>query len=392
MLLDSERCPELRISNDPPLRVPRFRITLVGSAPVPRSAIPQFEICNSMPSISTKPLAALCRRVAVSLESGIDERRIWQREAERAGGRMRVEIGRIHAAVAAGQGISDGIRATGSYFPPLFRALAGLGEQTGKSPAVFRRLADHFEHRVTLRRDFLAGITWPAIQLTAAVLIVGFLIWILGMIAERRGPTPYDILGLGLQGGRGLVLYVAAIGTCILLGFGAYFVIRSGAVWTRGVQRLAFALPGIGTSLQTLALSRLAWSLGLSLEAGMDIRKAVPFSLRTTQLDYYARHAPDVVTAIDRGDDLFTALAGTGVLPDDFLDALQVGEQSGRMDEMMLRLADQYQERARAALKALTVLAGFAVWAFVALLIVLILVRLVSSYSNFLQDLSRPGG
>ena len=343
-----------------------------------------------MARIATKQLAALCRRLGLALESGIDERRVWQREADRAKGSARKAINQISQAVNSGEGAGEGMSQTGRFFPPLFHQLVQLGERTGKSAAVFRRLADHYEHRVKLRRIFLAGITWPLIQLTAAVVIVGCLIWVLGMIGKQTDGSPYDILGLGLQGDSGLLIYVTIVSCAVAVGFGAYFLLRSGAVWTRPVQLAVIYLPRVGPCVKTLCLSRLSWSLGLSLEAGMDVRRAVPFALQSAGSPYFSRHVPEVSAALQRGEDLFSALAPTGAFPDEFLDAIQVGEQSGRSDESMLRLADQYQDQAKSALATLAILAGFAVWAFVAMMIIAIIFSIVSSYTNMLMDLSKP--
>jgi type IV pilus assembly protein PilC len=342
-----------------------------------------------MARIGTKPLAALCRRVAIALESGIDERRIWQREAERASGQMQAAVGRIQQAVERGQSAGDGVGQTGSYFPRLFHELVQLGDRTGKSATVFRRLADHYDHRLQLRRAFLAGITWPLMQLIAAVVVVGFLIWILGAIADNVGDAPYDILGLGLQGNRGLLIYVTLVAVAGGMCVAGYYLLRSGAAWVGPVQQLVMRLPAIGNCVRTLALSRLAWTLGLSLEAGMDLRRALPLALQSTHNAYFTRHIPDVQASVNRGQEAFVALAQTGVFPNDFLDSLQVGEQSGRLEEAMLRLADQYQDRARAALATLTTLAGFAVWAFVALIIIAIIISIVSSYAGLIQDMAR---
>ncbi len=341
-----------------------------------------------MPRIGTRPLAALCRRVALALEAGIDERRIWQREAERARGRMRVAVSQIQGAVERGESSGEGVGQAGAYFPPLFHQLVQLGDQTGKSPTVFRRLADHYEHRLQLRRTFLAGITWPLVQLTAAIVMVGFLIWILGVIGRNMGDAPYDILGLGLRGNRGLLIYVSLIAVVGGLGVAAYYLLRSGMAWVGPVQRVVLRLPVIGSCLRTLALARLAWTLGLTLEAGMDLRRALPLALQSTHQVGFTQHIPEVAASVGRGEEAVVALARTDAFPPDFLDTVQVGEESGRLEEAMLRLADQYQERARDALATLTKLAGFAVWAVVALMIVAIIVNIVASYANFLQGLA----
>ena len=66
------------------------------------------------------------------------------------------------------------------------------GDQTGHVDAVLLRLAEHYEHLLTLRRIFLVGILWPAIQLVLAIFVIGLLIWVLGFVGT-------DILGWGMM-------------------------------------------------------------------------------------------------------------------------------------------------------------------------------------------------
>ena len=115
----------------------------------------------------------------------------------------------------------------------------------------------HYEAQLKRRRIFLAAITWPAIQLAAALFIVGSVIWILGMIGDRKT----DILGFGLVGNRGLALYVAFVcgaGVAVLLLIRA---LERGMMWIRPVERAVLKLPAVGPALETLALSRLARAL-----------------------------------------------------------------------------------------------------------------------------------
>ena len=122
----------------------------------------------------------------------------------------------------------------------------------------------------------------------------------------------------------------------------------------------------------------------------MDARHAVPFALRASGNHYFARHEPQVSASLGAGEEVYVALVRSGAFPADFLDALQVGEQSGRLDEAMLHLADDYQDRARVALVTLTTIAGFMIWGLVALMIIAILVNMVSGYANFIEDLANP--
>jgi type IV pilus assembly protein PilC len=335
--------------------------------------------------VSQRELAQLSRRLATALEAGLDVRKVWIREAERrVSPGLRRRLTTVAEAVALGRGISDGLAETGEFFPPLFRAMTHVGEQTGKSAEVFRQLADHYDHQLMLRRMFLAAIAWPMLQLTAAIVIIGLLIWILGML-----PTPVDILGFGLMGNSGLAIYLLFIGSIVLAFYLLFQAMQRGVMWTRPIQRLVLRTPWLGTCLQTLALSRMAWSLHVTLETGMDLREVMSLSLASTHNARYMDHTDEVISEIVRGNEVYEALEGTGVFPRDFLDAFEVGERSGRLPESMAHLSQQYQDQARRALATLTVLAGFGVWAAVAAVIIMMIFRLAFFYINTINDALR---
>lgn len=327
-------------------------------------------------------LANLCRRLATALESGVDARRVFAREATGgASGRMRRQLEQVSRAVAQGESLNDALALTGDYFPPLFLEMVLVGEQTGHTAEVFRHLAEHYEHQVKLRQTFLASITMPMIQLVAALGIVGLLIWVMGLIGGRdlRG-QPMDLLGFGLVGTRGLLIYLAGVAAVALVLWLIWQAMRRGMLWTRPLQYGILRVPVLGRALEVLALARLAWSLHLTFGTGMDTLKALPLCLRSMQNARYTDQLDDILRNLRRGQEISEVLAATGVFPADFLDALEVGERSGRLPETMALLSQQYTEQAQRALATLTVVAGFLVWALVASLIVLLIFRIFGWY------------
>ena len=336
--------------------------------------------------ISIKELSGLSHRLATSLEAGIDMRAVWKREASgTARASLKARFKTINSAVADGQSLADALNSTGDFFPPLFRELTNVGEQSGRLPDVFAQLHRHYEDQIKRRRIFLAAIAWPAVQLTLAILIVGVLIWALGAIGKSTGTT-IDILGFGLIGSSGLAVYAAFISgvgiAAVLLGQ----AVSRGLLWTRPIQRLALKIPVLGKALETLALVRLAWSLHLTFNTGMDVRRAVRMSLQAAGNALYT----DLMKPIDRwlsaGSSLHEAFANTGEFPNEFLDALDVGERSGKLVESMDHLARRYRDRAKTALATLTMLAGFAVWCMVAVLIIALIFRIAMFYIGTLND------
>jgi type IV pilus assembly protein PilC len=321
------------------------------------------------------------------MEAGLDLRRIWQREASgRSAAELRRRMEQISTDVAKGVSLTEAIATTGDYFPRLFRELVEVGEQSGQLPEVFRHLADHYDQQVSLRRTFLVALTWPAIQLGLVVFIVGFLIWVMGFIGKITHSEPIDILGFGLVGNSGLALYLLLVGGVAAMAAGAVSAARRGAAWTRPLLRGVMRLPVLGRALTTLALARLAWSLNLTLETDMPLTRALPLALRSTHHAEFIGHTDEIVRSVAAGDELAEAFANTGRFPTDFLEALHVGEQSGRLPETMTVLSRQYQEQAWSALKTLSVVGAFAVAALVALVIIALIFRLFAFYIGTIYD------
>ncbi len=331
------------------------------------------------PRVSLNELANLSQRLATMLEAGVDMRTIWDREAERPTGAARRQYHAIRNAVHAGTSLAEAVEECGAFFPLVFREMVAVGEKTGHLSEVFAQLAEHYRQAISMRRAFLAAIAWPMIQLTAAAVIIGLLIWAMGIVSAMTG-TEVDVLGFGLVGAPGLLVYFAFLGLCV----GALWLLiaaaRRGVLWAQPIQRVVLRLPGLGPALETLALARVAWVMHLTMKAGMEVRRALEISLRASRNARYLDQIDSIDRDITAGNSIYEAFSATGAFPVEFLDTIRVGEQSGRIVESMQILSRQYDERARYAMATITTIAGFLVWALVALLIILLIFRLAAFY------------
>jgi len=319
-------------------------------------------------------LAQLLRRVGASLRAGLDPRRTCEKEAEYGSAVHRSMMSRVSQTITDGGSLADGLTACGGYFPPLVCTLIEVGEKSGRLDDILRGLAEHYEQLLSLRRTFLVGIAWPAIQLFAAIGVVGLLIWVLGIVRSMAG-TEVDPLGFGLVGTPGLLVYLGLVFTTL----GGVAVLLMGLL--RGAfgpapLRIAMRLPVLGNCLKTAALSRLAWTLGLTLDSGMTARRSMELALRSTENAYYTSRMKEVDDALLQGREFHESLRATGLFPDEFLQMLETAEISGTHGESLQRLADEYRQRAQTAAKALTVAASFAVWVLVAVVLIALIVRL----------------
>jgi type II secretory pathway component PulF len=336
------------------------------------------------PRISIRELAQLCHRLAISVSAGIDARKIWAKETERANGLARSRFAQISHAINQGETLRDALAGMGEFFPVLFREMVAVGEQTGRLDSIFKQLSLHYQERLTLRRQFWAAISWPMIELIGAVAIIGFLIWISGII--RQSNPDFDPLGCGLYGNQGLAIYLGSIIIIATILRLIFLAIGKGLAWARPIQRIVMKLPVLGNVLDTLALARLAWSLSLTVDAGMDIRRALRLSLASTNNAKYTDHIDAIDAEIENGSSIFEAFMQAGCFPAEFLDTTAVGEQTGKLDESMANLSRQYQEQATYALKTLNKLAAFLVWLIIASLIVTMIFRLFFSYFGALNQ------
>lgn len=338
------------------------------------------------PRIGLKPLGDLCRRQGTSLQAGIDTRNAWAREVGYSRGLLRQHVATVSDAVDHGETVSGGLAATGDYFPPLVHELVNVGEQSGNLDVIFTQLADHYDNQLAMRRSFLVAIAWPIIELVIAVVFIGAVIWFMGELRAMTNNPTLDILGLGLVGTRGLTIYII-----LCAGFvgGLWLVWRAfqrGLVWAKPIQRFVMRLPKVGKPLQTLALERLAWSMHLTMNTSIPLRRAMALSLRSTHNALYTDQIPAIDAEIAAGHTIHDAFCRTGVYPTEFLDCLAVGEESGKVVESMGRLAQQYTEQSRAAIRVLTVLAGVGVYFLVGAMLVLMIFRVAGFYIHTIES------
>jgi len=341
-------------------------------------------------SLSSKLLIALCRRISISLETGVDVRTVFQREAQTGPNWFRHKMQDAADLIERGQGVSEALGEVGPALPELVHSMVRVGEQTGHLDTVFARLAEHYEMRNRMHRDFWSTAWWPIFQFAISLVVIGFLIAITGWLRSMPGNEDLDIIGLGLYGFRGLLVYVSILSAIVIAGFMLLRAAKKGSLWVGSVQRVILLIPKLGNAIRTLALARMAWTLDIALDSGMDTTRALRLGLNSTYLIPFIKSGDSIADNIARGTDIYTTMLQTNLFPTDFLDAVRVGEESGRLPETMGRLAVLYQEEARAAMRVLSTVAGFVVWAIVAMMIIAMIFTLAGFYAKTIEDMSSP--
>jgi type IV pilus assembly protein PilC len=319
----------------------------------------------------------------VSLEAGIDVRRIWQKEAVYGGPSQQRHAADVSQRINGGETLADALAASRGYYPSLVCEMVRVGEEAGRLEGVFLKLAEHYDHLLELRRTFLVGVALPAFELVAALCIIGLFIIVTGMLN-------LDPFGIGLVGTPLFLLYVLLVVMATAAVAVPVIAVQRGWLGTAPLA-VAMKIPVIGGCLQMFALSRLAWSLGMAIDAGMDARRSVRLALAATQNPYYASHAAAADATIEQGGEIHEALRGAGEYPSEFLEVLSTGELTGQITESMVRLSEDYRRRSEATFRILAVLAGVLIFLMVAMfiggLIILMFSRLMNPYYELLNEI-----
>jgi type IV pilus assembly protein PilC len=324
-------------------------------------------------------LAGMFRRLGVSVHAGVDILRALETEARHGGPSHQAALHSVHQHVRSGETLWHAMEAVRNYFPTLAIELVRVGEETGRLEAVLLRLADHYDHLYKVRRNFLSAITWPVMELLIAIGVIALLIWLMGILNTT------DILGFGLVGTRGVVIYLLIVG-----GIAATLALLVHSLaygwWGTAPVRMAMTVPVIGTALRTAALNRFTWTLGAALETGMEVRRAMQLALRSTQNPVFLDAIDPCDRSLASGQDFAATLRQSRVFPNELVDTVEAAEIAGTLSESLAHLARQYEEQARESAYWVARFIAGAIWVGIALLIIALIFRIAGVYIGAIRD------
>lgn len=335
--------------------------------------------------LSLSQLENTCYRLGISVKAGIPIAKAWEIESRPLRGRTRRVFDGVLGRIRTGMTLADAL-AEEKSFPTLLTEMVRVGEETGQLDQALLRLADHYRNLVGMKRTFMQGITWPALQLIAASAVISLFFVVLHVLQTRiSGLVVPDIFLLGLSPLGNLLLFW---GLLVLATAGIFVAVKvSRSRWFGSLpMRVALTIPLLGSTIKTLALSRFAWAFGMAVDSGMNAQKAVQLGLRSTENNFYKVHEESITKDIARGKEFFTALHQTHAFPNDLLQAVQVGELTGELTESLERLSDDYREQSAINLRRISQISGFGILVGVSSLIGFSVVMMYAGYLGMLAE------
>lgn len=352
-----------------------------------RAAVDDGEFPVFGSRIALKPLSIMCRSLATMLHAGVPLLKAIRTVATRTGGPgFQSRLQRVCRLLEQGEDVEAAFRSEGDYYPDLFVDMVAVAEQTGTLPEVLKSLANHYENLIRLRRSFVGQIAMPVLQLIAAIFIITFVIYVLGMIAESRGTQAIDVFGLGLVGARGAaIFFFGCFGTLFGLFF-LYFMLARSLPTQRMLHGVFLQIPVVGQCMRAFAIARFSWAFALTQQSGMDILPSLKASLKATSNGAFIAATPRLCGLVQQGEDLSTAMYDSGLFPAEYMEMVRVAETSGTVPEMLDHLSPQFEDSANRSLAMLAKALGWMVWALVAGFIIFAIFKLASFYLGALNQ------
>jgi type II secretory pathway component PulF len=305
---------------------------------------------------ATAALTLWARNTATLLGAGLPLDEALGFTAELSGNdKVRDALRRVRRQLQGGAGLAEAVASEPKVFSPIFPAMISAGEATGQLDMVFGRLAAHLEERAELRSQVLSALLYPALMsVVAGVGVIVLLAFVVPrftvMLTEVGGTLPLSTRLLVATshlviGWWWLWLPIAAAGA-----YGLANWLRRPEVRRRW-HAMRLRWPVIGDLELSYATAQFTRTLGMLLQSGVPILSALRIA-RLAVGNALVRETIDRAgKAVGEGGGLAASLGET--LPGLATQMLAVGEKSGRLDELSLRVADTYDTEVRRTLRTL---------------------------------------
>jgi len=299
--------------------------------------------------IGLRDLGLFCRQFATMINAGVAILTSLNILTRQAGSRrLRTALTTVSRGIEQGSSLSDAFRAQPDAFPPILVNMASAGEAGGILEECFDRLADHFEKEHAVSQKVKSAMTYPSIVSVVAIGVVTFMVVFVlpsfinifaQMGAELPGPT---LFVLAVSDFVRAYWYLLIAGS-VLLAIGLGFYTRSPA-GAYQLDALLLRLPVFGDVILKRSVSRFCRTLGTLLRSGVPLLVSLNVVERTVGNRPVAAAIVAAEDEIRAGRGIVEPLRTSRLFPSMVLEMMAVGEETGSIDTMLLKVADFFDK------------------------------------------------
>src|SRR5215471_4946963 len=311
--------------------------------------------------VKSKILMIFTRQLATLIDSGLPLLRslnvLSNQERDKV---LKKTINALADSVQSGSTFSDALALHPRIFNNLYVNMVKAGEVGGVLELVLNRLSEFQEKAAKIKNKVLSAMVYPIIVMTMAI---GILCFLLVFIVPRFEVIFHDLLGdkplppvtqfvLGVSGfmkNHGLVLLAAVVAGVML-----YNLIGRTRGGRLAIDTFKLRMPLFGNLNRKTAISRFARTLGTLVTSGVPILQALNITRETAGNAAIARAIGHLHDSVKEGESMVQPMEAGKAFPPMVVSMIDVGEETGKLPEMLLKIADVYDDEVDNAVAALT--------------------------------------
>ena len=309
---------------------------------------------------------------------------------------LRSIIGELALAIEGGSTFSEALAQHPKVFNRLFVNMVKAGELGGVLEVVLTRLAEFMEKAEKIKGKVIAAMFYPAAVITVAVTILTILMTKVipkfkeifqGMLEGDARLPKFTEFVLGISD-LIRVHFLKTLGVIVVVVI-LFMLFNRTKFGRRLVDKVKLKMPGVGGVVSKVAISRFTRTLGTLVSSGVPILQALTIVKETTGNVIIGNAIGSVHESVKEGETITAPLEASGVFPPMVISMVDVGEQTGALPEMLLKIADNYDEEVDNAVAAMTSLLEPIMIVFLAVVVGSIVIAM---FLPLIELMNRMGG
>ena len=341
-------------------------------------------------SIKTEDIILFSRQMATMVDAGIPILQTMEAlEEQTSNPSFKKVLGTIRDDIRFGSSLSASFAKHPKVFDNLFVNMLKVGESGGVLTIVLDRLSSYMEKTAKLKRKVQGAMIYPAVVVSMALLItIGLIVKVVPTFASI-----YSSFGRELPAMTQFLLNLSSAvryhGIWILAGlFGAGFAFVSYQKTPAGayqIDDMKLRLPVFGQLICKVAVSRFCRTLSVLVQSGVPILEGLEIVRKTIGNRVLEKLMEDVIQSVREGESIAAPLSRSRIFPSMVTKMISIGEQSGQLDKMLIKVSDFFDEQVDAMVETLTSLIEPFVIGFLGIVIGFVVIALFMPIINMTQ-------
>ena len=311
--------------------------------------------------VKSKVLTTFTRQLATLVDAGLPLLRgLRVLEKQERNKNLKEIIAQIAVSIEGGSTFSEGLAQHPKVFNRLYVNMVKAGELGGVLEVVLNRLAQFQEKAQKIKGKVIAAMFYPIAVVVVAIAVISILMVFVipkfkevfeGLLDGEQLPA-FTRLVLGISDAirshiLAVLMVVVAFTICLVL-------FKKTKFGRKAVDQFKLKVPAVGPVISKLAIARFTRTLGTLVSSGVPILQALQIVKETSGNVIVATAISSVHESVKQGETITAPLEGSGVFPPMVISMVDVGEQTGALPEMLLKIADNYDEEVDNAVAAMT--------------------------------------